>query len=157
MKKLFFALLLLATVARAETYSWTNREGTVHFTDSPGTIPAAYRSSAKTLEMDAIEPTPADKAISAAQSSQPAADNGSVAPQVDELKERMIQDEGVMALIRAMQNDPEMQALLSDPAILAAIQAGDIGTLTGNPDFMKLLNNPKVRAIEQKLQQNGQR
>ena len=155
MKKLFFALLLLATVARAETYSWTDREGTIHFTDSPGNIPAAYRSSAKMLEMEVIESTSADKAVSAAQSRQPAPDNGSVAPQVDELKERMIQDEGVMAIIRAMQNDPEMQELLSDPAILAAIQAGDIGTLTSNPDFMKLLDNPKVRAIEQKMQQNG--
>ena len=157
MKRLLLILLLMTTVARAETYSWIDREGTVHFTDSPGTIPAAYRSSAKTLEKDVIEPTPADKAVSAAQSRQPAADNGSVSPQVDELKERMLQDEGVMALIRAMQNDPEMKALLSDPAITAAIQAGDIGTLTSNPDFMKLLDNPKVRAIEQKLQQNGPR
>ena len=151
MKKLFFALLLLTTVARAETYSWTDREGTVHFTDSPGKIPAAYRSSAKPLGMDVTEPT------SAAQSRQPAADNGSAAPKVDELKERMLQDEGVMAIILAMQNDPEMQALLSDPAILAAIQAGDIGSLSSNPDFMKLLDNPKVRAIQQKMQQNGTR
>ena len=153
MKKLFFALLLLATVARAETFSWTDRKGTVHFTDSLGKIAAAYRSSAKPLGMDVNEPTPANNA----QSRQPAADKGSGAPQVDELKERMLQDEGVMALIRAMQNDPEMQALLSDPAILAAIQAGDIGTLTSNPDFMKLLDNPKVRAIQQKMQQNGPR
>jgi len=116
MKKLFFALLLLTTVARAETYRLTDTEGTVHL-----------------------------------------ADNGSVAPQVDQLKERMQQDEEVMALIRAMQNDPEMQALLSDPAIIAAIQAGDISALTSNPDFMKLLNNPGIRAIEQKMQQNGTR
>ena len=80
------------------------------------------------------------------------ADNGAVAPQVDELQERMLQDEEVMALIGALRNDPEMQALLSDPEIIAAIQSGDISALTGNPAFMKLLNNTRVREIEQKMQ-----
>ena len=136
MKKLFLILLLLATVAQAETYRWTDAEGTVHFSDSADKVPAMYRSSAKILEDTA---------------------NSSVAPQVDALQERMLQDEEVMSLIGALQNDPEMQALLADPAILAAIQAGDIATLTSNPDFMKLLDNPKVRAIQQKMQQNGTR
>jgi len=136
MKKLFLILLLLATVAQAETFRWTDAEGTVHFSDSPEKIPAAYRNNAKMQE---------------------AIDNNSAAPQVDELQERMLQDEEVMSLIGALQNDPEIQALLSDPATLAEIQAGDIRALTGNPDFMKLLKNSKVRAIEQKMQQKGPR
>jgi len=136
MKKLILAFLLLATVAQAETFRWTDSEGTVHFSDSPGKVPAAYRNSAKMEE---------------------AVDNKAAAPQVDELQGRMLQDEEVMALIGALQNDPEIQALLSDPATLAEIQTGDIRALTGNPDFMKLLNNSKVRAIEQKMQQKGTR
>ena len=134
MKKLFLVFLLLTTVAQAETYRWTDSEGTVHFTDSLDKVPAAGRNSAK-LQADAAD--------------------SSVAPQVEELQERMLQDEGIMALIIALQNEPEIQELLNDPAIRADIQAGDIRALTGNPDFMKLLKNARVREIEQRMQQKG--
>ena len=60
-------------------------------------------------------------------------------------------------LIGALQSDPDMQALVNDPAILNAIQSGDISTLIQNPSFMKLLNNPRVREIEKSLQQGGTR
>jgi hypothetical protein len=85
-----------------------------------------------------------------------AADGGgeapsAVTPQVQELRERMLDDPGVMALILAMQNDPEVQALLSDPKIVAAVQAGDMGALLGDPRIMKLLENPRVQEIGQRL------
>ena len=38
--------------------------------------------------------------------------------QVKGLQERMMNDEGTMALIMALQNDPEMQSLLTDPKLL---------------------------------------
>ena len=130
MKKLFFVLLLVATttVAQAETYKWTDKEGTVHFSDSASGVP---------------------------ESRQRADDSGSVAPKVEELKKQMLNDEGTMDLIRAMQDDPDMQALLSDPAVMRAIQSMDIGTLMNNPGFMKMLDNPRVREIEQKMQNGG--
>ena len=129
MKKLFFVLLLAATtVAQAETYKWTDKEGTVHFSDSAGGVP---------------------------ESRQRADDYGAVAPKVEELKKQMLSDEGTMELIRAMQNDPDMQALLSDPAVMRAIQSMDIGTLMNNPGFMKMLENPSVREIEQRMQNGG--
>ncbi len=130
MKKLFFVLLLVATttVAQADTYKWTDKEGTVHFSDSAGGVP---------------------------ESRQNAVDYGSVAPKVEELKKQMLNDEGTMDLIRAMQDDPDMQALLSDPAVMRAIQSMDIGTLMNNPGFMKMLDNPRVREIEQKMQNGG--
>jgi hypothetical protein len=118
MKKLFLVLMLMTTVAQAETYKWTDKESSV---------------------------------VSTAEPRQSADDYGSVAPKVEELKERMLNDEGIMALIRAMQNDPEMQALLNDPAVLRAIQAMDINTLINNPTFMKMLNNPRVQEIEKRM------
>lgn len=75
----------------------------------------------------------------------------SVTPQVKELQEKMLGDEGVMALIMALQNDPEMQALLNDPAVVEAVKAGDIGVLANNPRFMNLLNKPQVREIQRKV------
>ena len=135
MKKLLLLLLMVSTVAQAETYKWTDKEGTVHYSDTRNNGIGA--SSAETL---------------------PRIDEfGSAAPKVDDLKEQILKDEGVMLLIHEMQNDPEIQALLSDPAIINALQAGDIGTLITNPAFLKLLNKPRVREIEKKMQQGGTR
>ena len=52
-----------------------------------------------------------------------------------------------MSLVQALQDDPEMQALLSDPKFMAAAQAGDIGALLSDPRFMKLLDNPQIKEI----------
>jgi hypothetical protein len=157
MKKQLLVFLLVATVAQAETYKWTDNDGTVHFSDSLGKVPADYLKSAKPLGMDTKGATNTYKAVSPAEPRQSADGFGSVASRVEELKGRMLNDEGTMALIAALQNDPDMQALLGDPVIIHAIQAGDIGTLINNPDFLKLLNNPRVREIENRIQQGGMR
>ncbi len=85
-----------------------------------------------------------------------AADGGgdassAAAPQLQELQKQMLDDPGIMALVMALQSDPEMQALLSDPKIVTAVQAGDIGALLADPRIMKLLDNPRVREIEERL------
>jgi hypothetical protein len=93
---------------------------------------------------------------SAAGAPLPAGGNQSTsAPQTEGLQEQMLQDEGVMALIGALQEDPEMQALLNDPAVQRAVQSGDINALLNNPAFMKLLTNPRVKEIERKLNPSG--
>ena len=155
MKKVVLVMLLAATVAQAETYRWNDTEGTVHFSESLGEVPADYRKNARPLGMDSDGSTNRNKTVFSAQPRQNSGNNGSAAPNVEELKERMMKDEGIMALVLAMQNDPEMQALLNDPAIIRAIQTGDIGTLINNPDFMRLLNNPRVREIEKKVNGSG--
>ena len=157
MKRLILVLLLATTVAQAETFTWTDKGGTVHFSESLGEVPAAYRNSAQPLGMDTSGATNKNKAVSSPEPRRSADDYGSVAPKVEELKERMLNDEGIMALVNALQNDPQMQALLGDPAILRAIQAMDVGTLMNNPDFLKLLTNPRVQEIEKRMQQGGTR
>lgn len=66
---------------------------------------------------------------------------------------KMQGDEEIMALINALKDDPEMQAVLNDPSVMNAIAAGDLSTLMANPKLMELLNNPKVRAIRKKVGQ----
>ncbi len=78
---------------------------------------------------------------------------GSVTPQVQELLQKMLGDEQTMALVLSLKDDPEMQAVLEDPAVLAAIQSGDLAALTANPRFMKLLDNAKVNAIQKRVGQ----
>lgn len=77
------------------------------------------------------------------------------APRVEDLQERMLADPGIMALILALQNDPDMQALLADPKVLAAAQAGDIGALLSDPRIQKLMNDPRVREIGKRAVEKG--
>ena len=160
MKKLLFILLLAATVAHAETYKWIDSEGTVHFSESLGEIPATYRKSARPLETNTTPKSESglrqdSGAVRNESGQQSSGDQSGASSQVEGLKERMMKDEGIMTLIRALQDDPEMQALLSNPAMMSAIQAGDIGTLMNNPSFLKFLNNPRVREIEKRVNSQG--
>jgi hypothetical protein len=155
MKKILLMLLLAASVAQAETYEWTDREGTVHFSDTLNEIPALYRKSATPLGMDTAPATNSGRAVPSATAGQVTDAGGSIATQVEQLKERMQNDEGAMALVHALLSDPQMQALLNDPTVLRAAQAGDFGALLNNPDVMKLLANPKVQEIGKRMQQGG--
>jgi hypothetical protein len=48
-----------------------------------------------------------------------------------------------------------MQAILSDPSVMQAVQAGDTAALLNNPAFLKLINNPRVREIGKRMKDNG--
>ncbi|ABQ24855.1 hypothetical protein [Geotalea uraniireducens] len=76
---------------------------------------------------------------------------GDIDAQVQEIQGKLLNDEGIMALILSMQNDPEVQALLSDPAVVNAVAAGDVKALADNPRFMQLLNKPQVREIQKRV------
>jgi hypothetical protein len=83
--------------------------------------------------------------------SQPSSGTGASSSQdVKVLQEKMMNDKEIMALILSLQNDPDFKKAIEDPALLKAVNEGDIATLTANPAFMKLLNNATVRQIEQK-------
>lgn len=159
MKTLLIFLMLLATAAQAETYKWTDKEGTLHFSDSLQTVPRSYRKSAVQVGLDSSSGTRNSEIPQADAAAPPptTSQNGVDPSQVEGLKQRMMNDQGIMALITAMQGDPEMQAILNDPAVMAAVQAGDVNTLMKNPTFMKLLNNPRVKQIEKRLNQGGAR
>ncbi|MGD0585591.1 MAG: DUF4124 domain-containing protein [Oryzomonas sp.] len=155
MKKILLVLLLAASVAQAETYEWTDAEGTVHFSDTRAEIPAPYRKSATPLGMDTAPTGNSSRDVPSAAAGQGADAGGSIAPRVEQLKERMQNDGRTMELVRALQNDPQMQALLNDPAVLRAAQSGDFGALLNNPNVMKLLANPEVQEIGKRMQQGG--
>lgn len=141
---LLLLLLLTAAVVHAETYQWVDSAGTVHFSASLAEIPASYRKSAKPLGINTSStPTP---------STQNSTQNSDLTPQVTSMKERIMQDATSMELIRSLQNDPDFQALLKDPAIVRAVQAGDYGALLNNPAMLKLLEKPQVKEIGKRMQ-----
>ena len=154
MGRLLLIFLLIASSAQAETYKWADSEGTVHFSESRGEIPERFRKNAAPVgietppqSFDDAKKNPAQKPGEYRKAGD---DQKAVAPMVEGLMEQMQKDESTMTLISALQDDPEVQALLSDPAVLRAAQSGDIGTLMANPAVMKILNNPRVREIGKK-------
>ena len=77
--------------------------------------------------------------------------NTSINTQVQALQKSMMNDKEIMNMILSLQNDPAFQEILKDPAIINAVNSGDINTLMSNPKFMKLLTNPKFQEIKKKI------
>jgi hypothetical protein len=79
------------------------------------------------------------------------ADNGADSARARDLQERIMNDKDAMALIQALQNDPEVQEALKDPSVISAVNSGDFGSLASNPRFMKLLENPRIKEIQRRM------
>ena len=80
MKKLLLILMLLASSAYGEIYTWKDSGGTVHYANSEYDIPEKYRARAKVLNLGIVEkkdnPTPQQDATS--QQNTPAPQSGQV-------------------------------------------------------------------------------
>jgi hypothetical protein len=63
--------------------------------------------------------------------------------QIAEVQQRLAQDPDALKAIMGLQNDPQFQAILSDPTIMKAIQSGD---------YMSLLDNDKIKALESNVE-----
>ncbi|MDK1023869.1 MAG: hypothetical protein QGD92_06510 [Gammaproteobacteria bacterium] len=59
----------------------------------------------------------------------------------------LTQNSDLFAMIQALQNDPQLQAILADPEIMQAISTGNTEALVTNETFMKLLDHPEIRKI----------
>ena len=65
---------------------------------------------------------------------------------------KIMTDPQAMNDIQQMAQDPEIMALLSDPAFIAALQSGDMNNLGSDPRIKQLAGNPRVQALIEKLQ-----
>ena len=66
---------------------------------------------------------------------------------VDSIKSSIMNSPGVMGIIMALQNDPQMKAVLADPEIMWAVQNLDLQTLSNNPKIKALMDNAKIKRI----------
>jgi hypothetical protein len=64
-----------------------------------------------------------------------------------ELQGKIINDNDVMGLIAALQNDPEVRSLLEDPDAMNAVLSMDMNFIENDPRFKKLRDNPHMRKI----------
>jgi len=67
--------------------------------------------------------------------------------QMQSMQQSIMANEQLMTMIMTLQNDPEVQAILQDPDIMKAVEAGDMNALLANPKFMRLMENAKIKEI----------
>jgi hypothetical protein len=70
-----------------------------------------------------------------------------LAGQLQATQQRLAADPEVLGMIMALQSDPEIRAVLTDPAFLALITSGNLQAIQGDPRFQELLQHPGLRAI----------
>ncbi len=78
-------------------------------------------------------------------------DNASVTANILELQKQMMGNEDIMKMIMSLQNDPEIQKLMSDPAFMNSVNSGDINAIMNDPRLQNILNNPTVKEIHKKV------
>jgi hypothetical protein len=66
-----------------------------------------------------------------------------------QLQSSLAQDPATLQSIMSLQSDPQIQAVVSDPAIMKAIQEGDFTSLLNNPKIQALENNEHVKQLVQ--------
>ena len=79
--------------------------------------------------------------------------NQSIAPNdLMGIQQQLLNDGEIMDLIKALQSDPQIQAILNDPQLLQSIAAGDVNALMNNAQFKALIDHPKIQEISNKVQ-----
>lgn len=71
--------------------------------------------------------------------------------QIEDIQLRMAMSPGIMESILALQDDPEILALLADGALMQRIMTGDIAGLNGDPRLEALMRHPGIRALVERL------
>ena len=77
--------------------------------------------------------------------------NDSIEKTMESLQKSIANDPQIMELIRTLQNDPHIEALIQDETIMDAVNAGDISSLMANPEFIKLFENPSIQQIQKEM------
>ncbi len=66
---------------------------------------------------------------------------------IDTIQKSVLNNPGLLSMVFALQEDPEVQQILQDPEIMGLISSGNIKALEAHPKFIKLMENSKIKAI----------
>jgi len=80
-------------------------------------------------------------------SAKPATRDDPVSRDIQQMQTRIAQDPKAVQSITSLQSDPQIQAILTDPAIAKEIQEGDYMSLLANPKIQALDNNEHVKQL----------
>jgi len=111
---------------------------------SIGTVLVAQSDIARIVYSD-------DVSNAAASSGKSPASDGAVAGNIQQLLSGLMQDPAAVQSIMSLQSDPQIQAVLNDPAIMKAIQDGDFTSLLGNAKIQSLESDAHLKQLVQQL------
>ncbi|MFZ5571838.1 MAG: hypothetical protein ACOZF0_15665 [Thermodesulfobacteriota bacterium] len=72
-------------------------------------------------------------------------------PDIHALQQEMMNDRQVMDMIQSLQDDPQFKEVMADPAIMQAVNSGDVEALMNNPKFLELMQNATVKDIQERV------
>lgn len=72
---------------------------------------------------------------------------GDSAADLSAIQERIGRDPSLMQQVMALQQDPDLRAILSDRELTAQVVAGDLEQLKQDPRIRRLLDKPEIRAL----------
>ncbi|MFP4347560.1 MAG: hypothetical protein ACLFQY_04695 [Desulfococcaceae bacterium] len=79
------------------------------------------------------------------------ADRAPTQEDVESMKQSVLSNPGLLGMVFSLRNDPAIQEIIQDPEIMALVMSGDVESLESNQKFMKLMENPKIQAIVEKM------
>lgn len=88
----------------------------------------------------------------------PALNSTNAAPQsglqssIQQIQSSISSNASLMSSIMQMQDSPEMQAVLSDPELMSAIQRFDIEAIQSHPKIIRLMNSRDMQQIQSDVQ-----
>lgn len=77
--------------------------------------------------------------------------NAAAGEAVQALQQRIVSDPQMAASVQALRDDPQVQAVLTDPAISAALARGDTAALLNDPKVRALADDPAMQNITRQL------
>ena len=92
-----------------------------------------------------------DVSNAASSSGKSPASGDAVAGNIQQLLSGLMQDPAAVQSITTLQSDPQIQAVLNDPAIMKAIQDGDFTSLLGNAKIQALESDARLKQLVQQL------
>lgn len=112
---------------------------------SLGTLHVAQSNIARIVYSDDRSAPSSDSSAKA-----PAHDDA-VSGEIQQLQEHLAKDPEAMKSVMSLQSDPQIQAVLNDPAIVKAIQNGDYMSLLGNAKIQALENDEHLKQVMQQV------
>ena len=70
---------------------------------------------------------------------------------LNSVQSRLLSDPNILTAIQSLQNDPDVLAVMNDPEIQRAIEAGDYASLMNNAKIIRLMQNNAVKGITQQV------
>lgn len=71
--------------------------------------------------------------------------------QIQDMQQLLTGNAEIMNMIHSLQNNPDLQRILEDPALMDAVRSGNVKALEADPKFRALLNNPTIKDITDKV------